>query len=315
MLAQLLSFLVLLKVFYADITYHEITVDLRKDIEYYLQTIGGDFTVGNLVRYGFHTCVTGCDGCLNLNNPNNAGLDPSFDALLRLYSDPHPPSNITWSTKINNLSDFWAICSTLGNFIAIDANSYVPRFKFWIGRKACPTSPNQTLIAEFPSPLYDLAAQSEIFEKIFNLSQSQYIALIGGHTLGFAHSTASGFDTLSWTATPTTLDNLFYHDIINKEWYDTQAATNELYEWEGKDGFFMFNSDMCIYKDLSTLNTVNGQSTCDYNTCPTRPETEKQIEHYANNQTAWLNDYAVAWNIMMLAQCDVNQLTPILPSQ
>ena len=101
--------------------------------------------------------------------------------------------------------------------------------------------------ATFPDPILGLSAQTEFFETVFNLSQSQYIALIGGHTLGFAHSTASGFDTLSWTATPTILDNEFYYDLMNKAWYDQKAQTNGLYEWIGKDNFFMFNSDMCIY--------------------------------------------------------------------
>eukprot|EP01084_Bolivina_argentea_P150123 262166_1 len=104
---ELLSFLSVCSVLQATVTYKEITVDLKGDIEYYLKEIGGDFTPGNLVRFGFHSCVTGCDGCINLNNPPSAGLGPSFDAVNKLYIDTTLPSNITWSTKIDNLSDFW----------------------------------------------------------------------------------------------------------------------------------------------------------------------------------------------------------------
>ena len=80
----------------ATVTYQEITVDLKTDIEYYFTQLGGNFTPGNLVRYGFHSCVTGCDGCLNLQNPSSAGLEPSWNALLKLYTDTALPSNITW---------------------------------------------------------------------------------------------------------------------------------------------------------------------------------------------------------------------------
>ena len=71
------------------------------------KSIGGDFTPGNLVRFGFHSCVTGCDGCLNLQNPASAGLEPSWNALLSLYTDTTLPSNITWYVHANGFS---AIC-------------------------------------------------------------------------------------------------------------------------------------------------------------------------------------------------------------
>eukprot|EP01084_Bolivina_argentea_P283588 485736_1 len=296
----------------SPLTYKEITVDLKGDLEYYLNSIGDPFTVGNLVRWGFHTCVTGCDGCINLENPANAGLTPTYNATIGLYNDPSPPSGIQWKKKINNYADFWSITATVGNMIAIPNGSYVPQFQFWTGRKACSTSPNQTLLAPFPDATKGLSAQSEMFGEIFNLTQPQYIALIGGHTLGFAHSTASGFDTLPWTSTPTILNNEFYMLIKNIVWKQLAAQENGLYEWEAS-GFFMFNSDVCIYKNLLQMNSTDGQSTCDYSSCPVRDETLDQINAYINNQTMWLDDYAVAWNIMEVAGVDVSTLTQILP--
>ena len=150
----IISFLVIIDILNGQVTYKEITVDLRGDIEYYLTKYpyNGDFTVGNMVRYGFHSCVTGCDGCFNVNNPSSAGLLPSFTNLNKLFTDSNLPSNITWSTKIANLADFWAISSTVANFIALPQGSDAPDFKFWTGRKACDTSPNQTIVADFPDP-------------------------------------------------------------------------------------------------------------------------------------------------------------------
>ena len=308
----------LMMVINATVTYNEITVDLKGDISYYLNKIGGDFTVGNMVRYGFHSCVTGCNGCFNVNNPSSAGLEPSFNSLISLYTDSSLPSNITWSNKIDNFADFWTISTTVANMIAIPSGSPVPNFKFYVGRKACPTSPNQTeseLNATFPDPEQGLNAQVEFFGSVFNLTKEEYIAIIGGHTLGRAHSTASGYDTLPWTATETTLDNSFYYDIINKIWYEQQAQENKMYEWEGKDDFFMFNCDIAIYKNLnSSIDPTNGKVSCDYGSCPIRTDTQNQIMNYAYNQTAWLDDYSVAWNKMMITKNNINSLTPVLPS-
>ncbi len=188
--------------------------------------------------------------------------------------------------------------------------------KFWIGRNACATSPNQTIMAQFPDPILGLSAQTTFFKAVFNLSQSQYIALIGGHTLGFAHSYASGFDTLQWTVSPTVLDNTFYTELVGFEWVQQSAIENGLYEWEmhgSDDGYFMFNSDVDIYRNISDYNRTNGEVSCAYDTCPIRQETQTQIDLYVSNQTQWLNDYSVAWNTMMLAQCNVQNLTQILP--
>eukprot|EP00121_Abeoforma_whisleri_P016164 Awhi_evm1s14843 len=40
-----------------------------------------DDEVPKLVRLSFHDCVGGCDGCINLNNPENNGLGPIVDTL------------------------------------------------------------------------------------------------------------------------------------------------------------------------------------------------------------------------------------------
>jgi hypothetical protein len=34
---------------------------------------------------GFHDCAGGCNGCINFNNPDNAGLLPAVTTLSGLY--------------------------------------------------------------------------------------------------------------------------------------------------------------------------------------------------------------------------------------
>ena len=35
---------------------------------------------------GFHDCVGGCDGCININNDSNAGLDTAITIMEDVYS-------------------------------------------------------------------------------------------------------------------------------------------------------------------------------------------------------------------------------------
>ena len=43
--------------------------------------------MAKMIRLGFHDCVGGCDGCLNLNNADNAGLSGIVATLEDLYTD------------------------------------------------------------------------------------------------------------------------------------------------------------------------------------------------------------------------------------
>merc|ERR1712126_742847 len=40
-----------------------------------------------MVRLTFHDCVGGCDGCLNVNNPDNKGLEDLVEALETVYQE------------------------------------------------------------------------------------------------------------------------------------------------------------------------------------------------------------------------------------
>ena len=51
---------------------------------------------------GFHDCVGGCDGCLNLKDSSNAELEPIVKALERSYLKN------AWAVS---RSDFWALAA------------------------------------------------------------------------------------------------------------------------------------------------------------------------------------------------------------
>ena len=58
---------------------------------------------------GFHDCVGGCDGCLNLVNPQNAGLDITVTALEQIYQ-----TNVLGAGIVLSRADFWSLSSIAG---------------------------------------------------------------------------------------------------------------------------------------------------------------------------------------------------------
>ena len=52
---------------------------------------------------GFHDCVSGCDGCINLDNAANNGLSPAIDAMEEILTE------ITGAGISVSRADLWAI--------------------------------------------------------------------------------------------------------------------------------------------------------------------------------------------------------------
>ena len=42
------------------------------------------------LRYSFHSCTGGCDGCINLQDPDNGGLEKIYESYNALYDDLIP---------------------------------------------------------------------------------------------------------------------------------------------------------------------------------------------------------------------------------
>jgi hypothetical protein len=53
---------------------------------------------------GFHDCIGGCDGCLNLKNENNAGLGPIVSSLENKFLE---------NRFSVSRADFWALAATV----------------------------------------------------------------------------------------------------------------------------------------------------------------------------------------------------------
>ena len=59
------------------------------------------------LRLAFHDCVGGCDGCVDLTNIDNAGLDIPMDALASIVS--------TWKSSDVSRADIWSLAAMVGS--------------------------------------------------------------------------------------------------------------------------------------------------------------------------------------------------------
>ena len=223
-----------------------------------------------LIRLVLHDCVTHCDGCLDLNNPDNNGLSEIYQEVNMLY-------NSQFNNTGMSRADFIALQAVVAARVAADeqscsqlqlppncANSDKPRPELFIryGRKDCATSPSSNNDFGFPDPHRGHAHVMQVFRDGMNMTERQVVALIGAHTLGRTTPQNSGFQG-PWAQPESRLDNGFYRSLVNENWRqnelnfsDAPAGLNPRYQWDNfnrtnqtllsSDGKMMLNTDMVM---------------------------------------------------------------------
>ena len=197
--------------------------------------------LAKLVRLSFHDCVGSCDGCLNLDNLDNLGLEPAYNEISDLYNSNFRATGIS-------RADFIA----LAGVVAVREASLQaclmpgggggggggagrkrrgrrqmpppppattepctePVLEIRYGRKDCATSPNTTRVVEFPNPHSDLDHVMEVFRDGMGMTERQVVALMGAHSLGSGTPDNSGF-LGPWAPPASSLDNGFYMQLVN----------------------------------------------------------------------------------------------------
>ncbi|XP_013412182.1 putative ascorbate peroxidase [Lingula anatina] len=264
--------------------------------------------IAGSVRLGFHDCVGGCDGCINLNNPDNAGLDTTFNALNDLYARER-------IDRIMSRADFFALAGIVGAEVGSKMKSgqsqvQSPRIPFHWGRRDCPTSPITTEMRVFPNALGNLTETVDYFRRVFDLTPEQLAAVLGAHTLGDARKDASGFDG-EWVIERDVFDNDFYRVLSDKTQLWVQENENPddpnkpRWQWnakkhrEGKEGIMMLNTDMELFKNTAP-NSDGRVTSCpaDVSTCPSSRLADR-VKLYASDNAKFLADFSVAYGKML----------------
>ncbi|CAH1780591.1 unnamed protein product [Owenia fusiformis] len=249
------------------------------------------------VRLAFHDCVGGCDGCINHNNPENAGLrfytntlDPIYDAE---FSDQFSRADfyvLAAITAVERGAEF-------ANCLPEDADC-TPQLTFRYGRPDCPTSPNTDLVLPFPDAHRGVENQTAYFQREFGFNVRETVAIIGAHTLGRAHTENSGWEG-RWVQNPDALNNAFYTDMQDAgwrwiHWDNTEYLNVSHFQWEGSRGgeAMMLNSDMGLLLDQEP--NEDGSVDCDWSVCPFA-STVDILNEYAFLNNVWIRDFTGAF--------------------
>ena len=130
-----------------------------------------------MVRFAFHSCVgpQGCNGCLNINHPDNKGLEAIFSDLNDLFNQ------VTGFSR----ADFYALAGVIVlDFVKPGSTENVKEYSF--GRKDCSKSPFEDEFYNYPNPRKGWEHVEEIFVdevpggSVFGLTINETVALIGG---------------------------------------------------------------------------------------------------------------------------------------
>ncbi len=160
------------------------------------------------LRYAFHSCTGGCNGCINMEDPGNGGLGETYDALNQLYDETFP-----FSSKELGMSraDFYALAGIVSveytivlnnedcggatecemkeacSNSAVTYNVYTsshdkfkfkqPVFQYSMGREDCPTAPDYPtdVFVGLPGGFFD---HDEVGEKSETCCDSKYLVFL-----------------------------------------------------------------------------------------------------------------------------------------
>lgn len=255
------------------------------------------------VRHGFHDCVGGCDGCVDMTNPDNAGLDVPIAAL-------EPVVNMFSHFGVTR-ADIWVLAALEGaGGQQPDDDADARDFDMeWIGRPVCDgldssqcknglCTQDRGPIRILPSPDVDTHALLEYFSREFDFDERDTVAIMGAHTLGTLARENSGYNGPNgWLGNTRQFGNGYYNDLIGGQnasspveelvaasnWQQVLVNNSDLdgipnrFEWErGSDPHFvMVNADIALVRDLSghisadeaTAGQVDCQFRCNRRNC------------------------------------------------
>jgi len=252
------------------------------------------------VRLSFHDCVGGCDGCLNVNNDDNAGLADLVASLDTLYLANG------YDTLLSR-ADFWALAGVYAVDKTIELNNddcdeddcEVPDsgLVFQWGRTDCDTAPYTDVDVGLPSALLDHANVMSFFAGEFGFDDNETVALLGAHTLGRASSENSGFSGTWINGEANFFNNEYYKKLSDSSltWRHRDAGTDN-WQWNVPGEVFMLNVDVALYKDI-LVNSV-GESSCDFTTCAAAP-TATAVDAFAASNAAWITEFTKVYTKML----------------
>jgi len=236
--------------------------------------------LANMVRLAFHYCVgdSGCDGCIDMSHPDNAGLELSVE-----YLDQKAPA---WLETGLSKADLYALGAMVAANMALgNAGWESDLSNFEIGRTDC--DPTQVTEEIFPDSHVSPFA---FFEEHFGFSPRETTVIMGAHTLGRAQLGNSGFQNF-WTPNAFELGNDYYVALERPPWRQIMVPGGSNFQWDqrpppGRQGapLLALNADMFLIRNAMP-NADGREISCagDFRDCMAA-ETRPIVQSFATPQ-------------------------------
>jgi len=297
------------------------------------------------VRMGFHDCVGGCDGCIDLSNPDNNGLDipiNALDSIVQKYT-------VNQNTGLSR-ADIWGLAALTAADVSQSSTTRV-NFSFsWIGRKDCenvqsncfdrnnqqqPCTATRGPHRQMPSGDFTTSELLHYFSNEFGFDATQTVALMGAHTLGAAHRQTTGYNgPLGWVPNNLVLSNAYYQNLVGgssgtsdsistmsaaPDWSNNFIDNSDLsnipnrWQWE-QNGLMMLDADIALVRDFSgSIDKNTGRVTCSFlpsdggtTGCPFASVTGKFVAKYKSNELLWLTDFRDVFTAVLVHGYDAS---------
>jgi len=202
--------------------------------------------LANVVRLAFHYCVgdSGCDGCIDMSHPDNAGLELSVD-----YLEDKAPA---WLESGLSKADLYALAAMVAANMALgNAGWESDLSNFEIGRTDCDATEvtNEVFPDSHVSPF-------AFFEDNFGFTARETTVIMGAHTLGRAQVGNSGFQNF-WTQNAFDLGNDYYVALERPPWRQRMVPGGSNFQWDqapppGRQGapLMALNADMFLIRNV-----------------------------------------------------------------
>jgi len=284
---------------------------------------------GKFLRLLFHDCVGGCDGCVDMTNPDNAGLQSPID-VLNAFVQKYGSQGLT-------RPDIWALAAVVASDVSEESAGTVFPFQ-WIGRKTCANitggncgknfkgesttcNPNRGPHRALCHADIDGTKTIENFmANAFGFNAQQTTAIMGAHSLGGMRDVNLGFEGRNgWDLTNTLLDRGYFVELIGTSthplpaWKQVRRSNSHLtgmparFQFEATvDGvsLTMLNSDIALVRNLVEGQNLksDGNVTCAFSgtgACSSDTPFFPFAQTYARSRDTFLADYRDALMLML----------------
>eukprot|EP00978_Attheya_sp_CCMP212_P011504 scaffold28405_cov49-Attheya_sp.AAC.1 len=289
------------------------------------------------VRLGFHDCIGICDGCVDLTNVDNFGLETPIEALGLVVQRFSASSTAEPAHGILSRADIWALAALTAADVSSGNEVRFPMM--FTGRIDCGSIATGGPHRELPKPDFTTHEVFDYFLQNFGFVMQQTVALLGGHSIGSLSRENSGFDgQQGWVRNNNRLSNDYYQQIVGgrdatddieeladaPQWTQNFVDNSDVirapdrFQWErngnrgrgrgrggGRGTVIMLNSDIAITRNLTGHLGPTGEADCTFrgsppNRCPIATESLLLAAEYKFDNTKFLVDFADVYNKVLV---------------